>query len=180
MSASKKNKRAQVWALDLAIGLTVFVGLIFMFYRYSVSFVPEQTTLEKMIRQGGLISSSLLSEGYPPDWATKDVGSQDVYMFGLLSNGILNASKWSKFCQWSTQQYSITKQKLGSEFGFYIYFDKNNDKIGEQIEDCNETGISPPDNATQVVKLERLVAYNDSGTLVPMKMIFYLWSYQKT
>lgn len=180
MIRNKKNKKAQIWALDLAIGLMVFAGIIFMFYRYSVSFVPEQTTLQKMIRQGGLISDSLLSEGYPPDWAEKE-NINDVYMFGLLSNKLLNETKWAKFCEWSNSNYRVVKEKMGAGFNsFYIFFDKDNDNIGEAIANCNETGKTPPDDARQIVKIERLVAYNESGVIIPMKMILYLWSYQKT
>ncbi|MEM4703377.1 MAG: hypothetical protein QXP53_02750 [Candidatus Pacearchaeota archaeon] len=183
-----KNKKAQIWALDLAIGLMVFVGLIFMFYRYSISFVPEQTTFQKMIKQGAYITGSLLHEGYPPNWAEGNPPNiENVKMFGLLSNGTLNKTKWMQFCEWSNgAEYSKVKEKLGTEFAFYIYFDKDNDGNKERIPEqngCSAAGNDPdaqPNPPTQLVKIERLVAYYDGTEIIPMKMILKLWSYGKT
>ncbi|MCS7134637.1 MAG: hypothetical protein NZ889_02150 [Candidatus Pacearchaeota archaeon] len=179
------RKKAQVWALDLAISLIVFVGIIFIFYRYSVSFAPEQITLQKMIKEGGMISENLLSEGYPPDWNEKTIDK--VYMFGFLTNNLLNESKWSKFCEWSNDEtlYPKVKKKVGTEFAFYIVFDKDSNGVlrmggWEEIQNCDQAGKIPPENAAQIVKIERLIAYKSEGRIIPMKMILFLWSYSKT
>jgi len=176
-----RNKNAQVWALDLAIGLMVFVGIIFMFYRYSVSFVPEKTTIEKMIKQGSFVTESLLSQGYPENWNQEPNTISDTTMFGLLdNNSLLDVGKWEKFCGWSQDYYTVVKERLNTDFSFYIFFDKNNDGVGEMIEDCNETGKVLVSGTKQIVKIQRLVAYNDSGQIYPMKMILYLWSNEES
>jgi hypothetical protein len=178
-----KGKKAQVWGLDLAIGLMVFVGIIFMFYRYSVSFVPEGTSLEKMIQQGGFVSESLLSQGYPENWnETNDINQ--VRMFGLLdNNSLLDANKWTKFAEWSDPngEYSLVKEKLNTDFAFYIFFSKEGDTDPKMsINGYDFAGKGIPDDAKQTTRVERLVAYNDTGTIIPLKMVLFLWSYQKT
>lgn len=171
-------KKAQIWALDLAIGLMVFIGIVFMFYRYSVSFVPEQTTLQRMIKQSGLVSNILLSEGYPENWPEKEIGN--VRAFGLLTNEKLNESKWKKFCEWNITYYDQIREKLGTDFAFYVYFDKDSDGQREEIEGCKYAGKPVPEGATQVVKIERLVAYYNGTQIIPMKMILFLWSYSES
>jgi hypothetical protein len=177
-----KSKKAQVWGLDLAIGLMVFVGIIFMFYRYSVSFVPEDTSLEKMVKQGGFVSESLLSQGYPGNWDTLDI--DELGMFGLLDNqSLLDVNKWTKFAEWSTgpSTYSLVREKLNTDFAFYVFFSDEGDTDPKmQINGYDFAGKEVPDDAKQITRVERLVAYNDTGTIIPLKMVLSLWSYQKT
>jgi len=174
----KFNKKGQIWALDLAIGLMVFIAIIFMFYRYSVSFVPEQTTVEKMIKQAGTLSESLIKEGYPPAW---DEGNlEGIYSFGLITNQTLDKDKWKNFCDWSESNYIAVKEKLGidSSFGFYIYVDNNNQGPPYEINGETHAGTIVSESAKQSITVERLILYeNGAEQIIPLKLIVTLWSY---
>lgn len=183
---NKKNKKAQIWALDLSIGLMVFVAIILLFYRYSVSFAPEDTSIEKMIEQGSFFTESLLTDGYPPNWSLVDINS--VYTLGLLSDNVLNVTKWEKFCDWSDPdgtEYGKVKEKLGTDFAFYVFLDKNSDGNEDPISEggCSFAGRSPvAENPSQLLKIERLTSYYDENLMQikPIKLILFLWSYQGT
>lgn len=183
---NKKNRKAQVWALDLSIGLMVFVAIILLFYRYSVSFAPEDTSIDKMIEQGSFFTESLLTEGYPPNWSLGDITS--VYTIGLLNDNVLNVTKWEKFCDWGDPngtEYGKVKEKLATDFAFYVFLDKNSDGNADQISEggCSSAGKSPVSaNPSQLLRIERLTAYYDENSMQiePIKLILFLWSHQET
>ncbi|UCD21072.1 MAG: hypothetical protein JSW08_00805 [archaeon] len=193
LNLSRKNKKAQVWALDLAIGLMVFVMIIFLFYRYSVSFVPEQNIVSRMVREGRYISNSLLINGTPPGWEEITLSPEnleDIYQFGLITDNTLDPAKWTKFCDWSENYYSGVKEKFGTQSSFFIqFFDNMEDfysdpPVPRLIPDpggCSGAGNTiQGKNPTQLVKIERLVAYkNESNITIPLRMVIYLWSFEK-
>jgi hypothetical protein len=128
----------------------------------------------------------LLSEGYPPNWSLVDLDA--VYSLGLLNNNMLNVTKWEKFCDWSDPngtEYGKVKEKLGTDFAFYVFLDKNSDGSGDQISEggCSSAGNSPvSQNPSQLLKIERLTSYYDEDLMQikPIKLILFLWSYQET
>ncbi len=175
MSLKKKNKKAQVWAIDLSVALVIFIGVIFLFYRYSISFAPEDPLINKMIKEGGYVSNTLLSSGYPQNWETLD-NLENIYSIGLIGeDDLLDINKINNFTKWSESDYATLKRKINTKYDYYIEFKDTPetnalDPIGQQPSN------QPPDNAKQIIKIQRLVAYHDSDQIKTAKLILYLWT----
>lgn len=176
----KLNKRAQVWAIDLSIAFVLFVGVIFLFYRYSISFAPEDPLVNKIIKEGNYASNTLLSTGYPETWNYNESPS-DIYAIGLLNkDGMLNISKVEKFRNWASDRtslgyYNESKKRINTQFEYYIEF--NPGPEGPYIEPIGWQYS----NAKQIVRIQRLVPYKylpegSEEVIIPVKLTLYLWT----
>lgn len=166
-----KNKKAQVWAIDLSIALIIFIGVIFLFYRYSISFAPENYVLNKMIAEGGYASNMLLSTGFPPTW---NQGTLDnAFSIGILNdNGLLDPVKLNQLRTWASNptNYESIKKKINTKYNYYIEFSPIAfQPIGHDYSTANP---SPK----QIVKIQRLIAYQDTNEIKTAKLILYLWT----
>ena len=174
------NKKGQVWAIDLSIALVLFIGVIFLFYNYSISFAPEDPVINKIITEGGYASGTLVSTGYPNNWDYTSIN--ETYAFGLLNEqGFLDLMKLSNFSTWVgnssglvVANYSLSKRKINTKYEYYINFsDENLADIGYNFND---------QNPKQIVKIQRLVLYNDTISIPgpyrvkPVKLNLYLWT----
>lgn len=168
MKSLLRKKKAQVWAVDLSVALVIFIGVIFLFYRYAISFAPEDPLINKMISEGGYVSNTLLTSGYPNNWETLTVNQ--AYSIGLMGkDGIMNQTKIDKLEEWDDPYYYELKAKLNTRYDYYINFTNAPfSPIGKEV----------PDDAKQVVKIERLVAYhdNEANSINTTKLVLYLWT----
>ena len=175
-----RNKRGQVWAIDLSISLVLFIGVIFLFYNFSISFAPEDPLVNKMIAEGGYASGALVSTGYPYNWSFTTI--DQTYSFGLLDDrGFLDPMKLSNFSTWvgnttllNVANYSLSKRKINTRYNYYINFsDENLADIGWDFNG---------ENPKQIVKIQRIILYNDtisdpsSYLIKPIKLNLYLWT----
>lgn len=177
-----KNKKGQVWAIDLSVALVLFIGVIFMFYNYSISFAPEDPIINKIINEGGYASGTLMTTGFPTNWETGTFDS--TYSFGLLDEqGYLDLHKLGNFSTWvgnntppgpDPVNYPLSKKKINTKYNYYINFsDSNLADIGWDFRG---------QNPRQVVRIQRLVLYNDTVSspgpykLRPIKLNLYLWT----
>ncbi len=177
----KDQKRGQVWTMDLAIALVLFVGVIFLFYNYSISFAREDPLVEDMIKEGGYVSNSLLSTGYPQDWPA--LGLNDTISFGFFDDGMLNITKVNTLRDWveiSQSNYSLSKVKFHTKYNYYIEFYGGSLGLPEGEEPLAEhLGRAYTPDTRQIVKIQRLVAVNDTSSgfkIRPIKLNLYLWT----
>lgn len=175
-----RNKKAQIWAMDLSIALIIFIGVIFLFYRYSISFAPENPLVNKMIKEGGYVSNTLMSTGFPPNW--NELNLNQTLAIGLLNDEeIMDLNKLNNFSQWvgdasgdKFANYTLSKKKINTRYEYYIQFYN-----GQAIAPFQPIGLAPTVNATQIIKIQRLVAYRDeSGYINNTKLILELWTTQ--
>lgn len=78
----KKNKKAQIWSLDLVIASFIFmVGIIILFV-YAINYNSEtKSSLDELFYEGNLASGLILSESD----------------FGILTNDRVNQSRLTSF-----------------------------------------------------------------------------------
>jgi hypothetical protein len=175
-----KNKKAQVWAIDLVVSMVLFIGIILLFYRFAISFTPDYSQVNNLIKEGGYVTNTLRSTGYPPNWSDYDI--DDVYSIGLMDeNGFLNKTKVVKFREWAGDDgnpgayYSQLKSKINTRYDYYIEF-WNGTKYLDEVDGIGPIGKNfDGQGANQVIKFQRLVPYND-GSVKPLKLILYLWT----
>lgn len=171
-----KNKKAQVWAIDLTIAFVIFIGIIFLFYKYSISFAPEEPTTNKLIRDGTYASSLLLSTGYPENW--NELGLNQTNSLGLIdSEGFLDINKVDVLAEWINngigENYTLSKTKMNLKYDYLITFTNISGEV------LNPIGLIFQDkNPKQVVKIKRLVVFSNNTQIQPIKLNLYLWTNQ--
>lgn len=171
---NKKNRKAQIWAIDLSIALIIFVGVIFLFYKYSISFAPEDPLINKMIKEGGYVSNTLLTTGFPPNW--NELNLDETFAIGLTDkDGMLDLNKLSNFSAWignsGGDNYTASKKKVNTKYDYYITFYDGTSAPFEPI------GLEPASDAKQIIKIQRFAAYEYDGNKINnTKMIIELWT----
>ena len=118
-----KRKKAQVWSLDLAVALVIFLVALFMFYKYSInSIYTEKYNMNDLLLDGKLISSYLVSEGYPIDW-----DSSNVTLIGLTDGrNKLIQEKVEDFSTITSSDYHNSRKLLSTTHDYYVYFENEN------------------------------------------------------
>jgi len=155
--------KAQVFSLDLIIGVIIFGSAILIYYKSATNLSDQdEALLDDLLIDAKSISGSLMSQGYPYNWS-KD----DVIRIGISDNNRINETKLEQF---SKIPYKDSRKLFGTAYDYYVYFkDRNND-----IVPFNETleGIGKPvENPKKLVKVTRLVVKKSAIA----KMVIYLW-----
>jgi len=180
-----KNKKAQVWAIDLSIALIIFLGVILLFYKYSISFAPEDPLVNKMIKEGGYASNTLISTGFPENWSSLNL--TDTIAIGLLDKeGLMDLNKLNNFTTWINPEgildnanYSLSKRRINTRYDYYIEF--KNSESTSPFDPPIIIGKQPTGQEKQIVKIQRFVAYHDpvSDSINATKLILVLWTTQE-
>jgi hypothetical protein len=184
MKNLKAQKRGQIWSIDLAIALILFVGVIFLFYHYSISFAREDPLIAGMVKEGGYVSNSLLGSGYPQNWPA--LGINSTVSIGLVDDGLLNITKVNTLKEWtysSDYNYSLSKIKLNTKYNYYIQFYGGSLGLPQGVEPLPEyVGRAYTPDTKQIIKIQRLVVVNDTTSgykIRPIKLNLYLWTDEK-
>ena len=165
------NKKAQIWGIDLIVGIFIFLmGLIILFF-YAVNLKGNTGDIEDISLVGDTISENLLSEGTPIDWT-----EENVIFPGLLSQNKVNETKLQMFYNLN-QDYPNFKGILKTKYDFYIYFSEQMDIEGEQVDgigkpNVNRNNIIEQENPKNIFKTTRVTAYNNK----PVTLNIYLWN----
>ena len=164
--------KAQVFSLDLIIGIIIFGSAILIYYKTTTNLSDQdEALLDDLLIDAKTISSSLMSQGYPYNWS-KD----DVVRIGISNDNRINETKLEQF---SMISYKESRKLFGTVYNYYIFFrDRNNNilRFNESLEgigkaDVNSTNIQIVKNPKKLVKITRLVI-KDSDIA---KMVIYLW-----
>jgi len=164
--------KAQVFSLDLIIGVIIFGSAILIYYKTTTNFSDQdEALLDDLLIDAKTISSSLMSNGYPYNWS-KD----NVSRIGIITNNRINETKLEQF---SMISYKESKKLFGTIYDYYVFFMGRNNNIipfNESLEGIgksgvNSTNIQTVENPKKLVKVTRLLI-KDSDIA---KMVIYLW-----
>lgn len=145
-----KNKRGQVWSLDLIIASVIFVSAIVILYVYAINYSSQtKNQLDELIYEGNLASQLILSDKN----------------FGILSDGKINQTKLEEFYNFD---YQTQKSKFGLVNDFYFTIDglEINGSSVDYIGRTNSTEIE------SLMKVTRLAVYKNS----PTKFELFVWN----
>ncbi len=164
--------KAQVFSLDLIIGVIIFGSAILIYYKSTTNLSDQdEALLDDLLIDAKIISSSLMSDGYPVNWS-KD----DVKRIGITHKNRINETKLEQF---SKIPYKDSRKLFGTVYDYYVFFrDRNNNIIpfNESLEgignpDVNSTNIQTVETPKKLVKITRLVVKKSAIA----KMVIYLW-----
>ena len=164
--------KAQVFSLDLIIGVIIFGSAILIYYKSATNLSDQdEALLDDLLIDAKTISSSLMSQGYPYNWS-KD----NVSRIGVITNNRINETKLEEF---SVISYKESKKLFGTIYDYYVFFRGRNNNIicfNESLEgigkpNVNSTNIQTVENPKKLVKVTRLLIKNSDIA----KMVIYLW-----
>lgn len=143
-----ENKKAQAWGFDLVVGLIIFLVGILAFYIYTAN-LPSQgeEMLQELQQEGEVVADSLMTEGSPVDWTPSR-----VERIGLLSDDRINQTKLDNFRSLAGSSYGSTRSMFRITNHYFVY-------LGGDV--AGGIGANPT-GATNLVKVTRVVVYNQS------------------
>jgi len=169
------NKKAQVWSIDLAVGLIIFlVGVLILFFYAMNLRGGSSEILDDLFLTGNSLANNLLSEGSPTNWT-----ETNVVFPGLLSENNGNKINQTKlqYLYNLNQDYANLKKILKTKYDFYIYFSEQMIIEGGAIDGIGKPGVDRDnivsiENPKNLVKIERVSVYNNN----PIILNIYLWN----
>jgi len=159
-------KKGQYFSFDAITGLLIFVITIGIVVTYWYNIQQVMNNNDASGRGVALrISDMLFTEGDPPDWDIYPTPGH-VNMFGLMTNGSIDAGKVNKLKDWmndpGNRDVVLEKMKTGG-FNFRVEFsgDVDLDPIGPEPT-CNTTvftftRVAPVDIGSGLPGLEKVV-----------------------
>ena len=172
MPSQSISTKSQVWSIDLIIGIIIFSTALILFYKYSINTIDiEKKDVGDLLLDAKLISSYLVSPGYPANWQDNP---GDVTLIGLTNGNMdINAKKVKEFSELAASNYPRSRKLLSTTHNYYVFFeDKNNNTI--KIKGVEEDWIGKyyaDENPTNLIKIVRFVYYN--STII--RMVVYVW-----
>jgi hypothetical protein len=168
MALFTSTKKSQVWSLDLMVAIFIFLGALLLFYRYTLnagSLGEEER--DSLLLDAKLISSYLVSTGYPELWSESNVS-----LIGL-SDGDMRLIGWKveQFSDIALADYTNSRRLLSAMHNYYVSFE---DKDGNPLKISGIEGIGKnftSENPSSLIKVERFLIYNSS--IIKMKV--HVW-----
>ena len=204
-------RKGQIWSYDILAAVVVFIIMFsfLAFFWWSVATTTGEPKAEIISREAKGLSDTLLSPGSPTDWdGLVDAGDTGTWA-AVASLGLteefgaseVSEGKAEKIALMNDTDYSLLKQKLRTNYNFYIemkeFYNCSEPGVGAF---CNARGITDADEewlsmehfaqangrnvsfgtnweeggARSVSAVSRYALYNDS--LVRIKVV--LWTNQ--
>ena len=150
------------------IAIIIFSGALLAFYRYSSNVIDaEQQDVDNLLLDAKLLSSYLVSAGYPEDWTTTNVS-----LIGLTDGETrLSKGKVEQFLNIASSDYAKSRRLLSTAYDYYVLFE---DKDGEPLKIGSVAAIGKDysaENPKNLIKIERFAFYNSSV----IKLVVYVW-----
>jgi len=164
--------KAQSFSIDLVIALLLFGFTLLFYYETTTNLsANEIASFKDVLYNAKVISSYLISEGYPTNW-TKD----NVSLIGIMTNNRVNETKLEMF---ASMDYSLTKQIFNTPYDYYLFFQARNGSIvpiNDSVEGIGKPGVSysnlkEVENPRHLVTIHRIVIRSNDI----MKMVIYQW-----
>jgi len=114
------STKAQAWYTDFVIAMLMFAVTLTIYFVYTTNLSKEDIgSLNDLVSEAKLVSSSLVSEGYPSDW-----NNNTVKRIGLTDgNQKINSAKLRNF---ANLPYNYSKKILGTVYDYTISFEDAN------------------------------------------------------
>lgn len=114
------STKAQAWYTDFSIAMLMFAVALTIYVVYTTNLSKEDiSSLNDLVSEAKLVSSSLVSEGYPLDW-----NNDTVKRIGLTDNNQkINIVKLRSF---SNLPYNYSKKILGTVYDYTLSFEDTN------------------------------------------------------
>ena len=110
------NGKAQVWFTDFAVAIVIFSLVLISYYTYTTNISKQDSVaLDDMISDSKLVSSSLLSEGFPGSW-----DNYTVQRVGITNNG--QKADDEKVFEFGELPYNRTKSLMGTQYEYIVFF----------------------------------------------------------
>lgn len=162
----KMGKKAQVWSLDFALSLLIFMSalfaVVFAWNYISANTMETQEMHELQLKALTLSDSLIRTKGIPLDW-----NESTAQVIGLAAEeNVLNVTKVQYFVNMSSDDYDSLKGLL--DIGFYDFYLEVVDLNGTVYK--NTTTPVDPDSPI-IIPIERYAMYN--GRIAKVK--FVIW-----
>ena len=147
------------------IAVVIFMGgLIFFYYYSSNTLFTQNQQLDDLSFNAKLVSSYLVSTGYPVTWNSTNVNSIG------LTDGNLKLSP-TKVGGFANLTYLQSRQLLSTKYDFLVNFkDQNNNPV--LVNNVSSIGRNYSlDNPENLLSLNRFVFYN--STIIRLEVIVW-------
>lgn len=150
------------------VAAIIFLVALLLFYKYSINTLDlDDQGVDYLLLDAKLISSYLVSSGYPDGWT-----ENNVTLIGLTDGEMrINKEKVEDFSDIALADYPRSRRLLSSTNDYYVFFE---DKEGNLLKIDGISGIGKnisAENPENLIKIERLVVYNSSI----IKLMVYVW-----
>jgi hypothetical protein len=171
-------KKAQIWYFDLILGLTIFILMLVVVFRYSsVKFLDKQTEDISVAEDAQRLSEALVSTGIPTNW-TQD----DAISLGVLSDtSTIDLMKVERLKNYTISNYDKTRFLTGIKSDYLLHFETANNFI---LNLTNQSYIGKPGltdadvlsiNPENKIILVRYIVYRHDSIAEIIAMKFLVW-----
>jgi len=156
--------KAQIWSLDFALSLLIFMSALFamaLAWNFISASTLQNQELKELHMKAMTLSDALIrTSGIPQDW-----NATNVQIIGLAQDeNVLNATKVDYF---TTMDYDRARALMDiGQYNFYFEVLDLNNTVQKN------TTVPISDESVVVVPVERYAIYND----IIVKVKFVIWS----
>jgi len=124
-----------------------------------------------LLKDGVAATNIILSEGYPTSWNKINVEKP-----GILTGNYIDRQKLQLLLELSSENYSRTKNLLGTKYDFYFFFETSQTVFfNSSFEGAGKQGVNS--SAIETMQSKKLIRISRFVILdkKPARMNFYLW-----
>jgi len=168
MASLRLTKSAQIWGMDLVVGVIIFSVSLGIFYIFTLNDSGlSSEKVESLSNVGKIISNSILSEGSPVNW-----DSSNVLEIGIFSDGKINETKLESFYNLAVVDYPRTKIMFNSGYDYYFFLDDSMNISSKVVDGIGKPGVNRDNISSEnLIKISRIVPYK--GKLTNARI--YVW-----
>ena len=168
-------RKAQIWGLDLFMGVFILSIVLIFFLVYSIRLSSSgPIDVASLQEDGKTLSTYLVHAGYPQNW-----NQSTVIMIGLTDGDHrLDPEKIQMVDTLIQTDYQAVKHKLSMTNDFFVFFQ---DRDGQNVSINGISGFGKPgvtkdtfksvEQPEHILKVTRFVIYDHDVIL----MVIYLW-----
>ncbi|MFH1500837.1 MAG: hypothetical protein ABIE22_02725 [archaeon] len=165
VSSILTHKKGQVWSIDVAVAVVIFLVGAVMIYFYAINISQEASDkLDALLYEGNYIGEILLDQGSPQDWDNTNVVTP-----GLTTANRINQTKLDYLNFIIIGDYDRAQRLLGTQHYFFINFSEQ-----MTVGSLPVSGLGNPPSVTaeNIVKVTRFSVYESK----PIQLNIYVWN----
>lgn len=157
------KKKAQGWGFDVIISVVIFSIGIMGFFLYSLNYnTSSEEILPLMNYDADIVSSFILSQGYPVDWTETNVVS-----LGLTTDNKINDTKLERLYNLNRTDYEKTRRLFSTKYQYFFNFSEGMYVNGNLVDGIG----AKPINQKDLIRITRFTIYKDR----PVSLNVYIW-----